>query len=210
MTRADDFEEQRPVLFAIAHRILGSESRAHDAVRETGSRWQTSGVPSAAAEAYLPAEVARISAEALRSAESSSALALLTLERMSPLERAVCVLREVFAYSLPDIASAVGCSEAACRRLAATLPAAGDDSGPVVAWPRRVTGAENVARLLAATIPPLVQIGITVEQHRVRGRPGAIFRDRNGKILDSALALDIVDGRIHTILLVPSLDVIGQ
>ena len=44
--------------------------------------------------------------------------ALLLLERLTPLERAVFVLRDVFGFSFPEIASAVGRSEAACRQLA--------------------------------------------------------------------------------------------
>ncbi len=44
--------------------------------------------------------------------------ALLLLERLTPLERAIFVLREVFGFSFPEIASAVGRSEAACRQLA--------------------------------------------------------------------------------------------
>src|SRR5689334_9855203 len=51
-------------------------------------------------------------------ADSVSMAALLLLERLTPLERAVFVLREVFAFGFPDIASAVGRSEAACRQLA--------------------------------------------------------------------------------------------
>jgi RNA polymerase sigma-70 factor (ECF subfamily) len=43
--------------------------------------------------------------------------ALVLLERLSPLERAVFVLREVFAYDFADVADAVGRSEAACRQL---------------------------------------------------------------------------------------------
>ena len=51
-------------------------------------------------------------------ADSVSMAALLLLERLSPLERAVFVLHEVFGFGFPEVASAVGRSEAACRRLA--------------------------------------------------------------------------------------------
>src|SRR4051812_32859336 len=50
-------------------------------------------------------------------ADSVSTAALLLLERLSPLERAAFVLREVFGFSFADVASAVGRSEAACRQL---------------------------------------------------------------------------------------------
>ncbi|MGH3462874.1 MAG: sigma factor-like helix-turn-helix DNA-binding protein, partial [Kribbellaceae bacterium] len=51
-------------------------------------------------------------------ADSVSMAALLLLERLTPLERAVFVLREVFGFGFPEIAVAVGRSEAACRQLA--------------------------------------------------------------------------------------------
>ncbi len=51
-------------------------------------------------------------------ADSVSMAALLLLERLSPLERAVFVLREVFGFDFPEVAAAVGRSEAACRQLA--------------------------------------------------------------------------------------------
>jgi RNA polymerase sigma-70 factor (ECF subfamily) len=51
-------------------------------------------------------------------ADSLSTAALLLLERLTPLERAVFVLREVFGFGFPEIASAVGRSEAASRQLA--------------------------------------------------------------------------------------------
>ncbi|MEV6016985.1 RNA polymerase sigma-70 factor [Streptomyces sp. NPDC051997] len=50
-------------------------------------------------------------------ADSVSMAALLLLERLSPLERSVFVLREVFAFGFDEIAPAVGRSEAACRQL---------------------------------------------------------------------------------------------
>ncbi|MDS2171114.1 RNA polymerase sigma-70 factor [Nesterenkonia sp. CL21] len=50
--------------------------------------------------------------------ESISMASLLLLERLSPLERAVYVLREVFSFDYADIAETVERSEAACRQLA--------------------------------------------------------------------------------------------
>lgn len=50
-------------------------------------------------------------------ADSVSMASLILLERLSPLERAVFVLREVFGFDFPEVASAVGRSEAACRQL---------------------------------------------------------------------------------------------
>ncbi|MFE5208911.1 RNA polymerase sigma-70 factor [Streptomyces sp. NPDC056600] len=49
--------------------------------------------------------------------DSVSMAALLLLERLTPLERSVFVLREVFAFGFGEIAEAVGRSEAACRQL---------------------------------------------------------------------------------------------
>src|SRR5215467_7086240 len=51
-------------------------------------------------------------------ADSVSMAALLLLERLSPLERAVFVLREVFGFGFGEVASAVERSEEACRQLA--------------------------------------------------------------------------------------------
>jgi len=51
--------------------------------------------------------------------DSLSMAALVLLERLSPVERAVFVLREVFGFNFAEIASAVDRSEAACRQLAA-------------------------------------------------------------------------------------------
>jgi RNA polymerase sigma-70 factor (ECF subfamily) len=43
----------------------------------------------------------------------------------------------------------------------------------------------------------------------VNGQPGAILRDRDGKVLD-ALALDVLDGRIQTIRSVINPDKLGH
>ncbi len=148
MTRADEFEELRPLLFAIAYRILASVSEAEDAVQETWLRYEVSPTQPTSTRAFLSAVVTRISIDVLRSArvrreeyvgswfpeplltdpyedpqrsaelaDSVSMAALLLLERLAPLERAVFVLREVFGLGFGEVASAVGRSEAACRQL---------------------------------------------------------------------------------------------
>ncbi|MER6984743.1 RNA polymerase subunit sigma-24, partial [Streptomyces carpinensis] len=74
---------------------------------------------------------------------------------------------------------------------------------------RSIVGAENVARVLAAVVHPLDRIGVTVAPQQVNGRPGAVFRDRDGKVLN-AWALDILDGRIQTIRSVLNPDKLGH
>ena len=57
-------------------------------------------------------------AEVTEMAESLSLAFLILLERLSPIERAVFLLHEVFGYPHAEIAPIVGKSEAACRQLA--------------------------------------------------------------------------------------------
>ncbi|MEV5476093.1 RNA polymerase sigma-70 factor [Streptomyces sp. NPDC052207] len=148
MSKVEEFEELRPLLFSIAYRILGSVGEAEDAVQESWLRFDASPARPASLKAFLSATVTRIAIDVLRSARvrreqyvgpwfpepllsdpyedparaaelaySVSVAALLLLERLSPLERSVFVLREVFAFGFDEIAAAVGRSEAACRQL---------------------------------------------------------------------------------------------
>ena len=161
MNRGEEFEELRPLLFAIAYRILGSVAEAEDAVQETWLRYESSATQPTSAKAFLSAVVTRISIDVLRSArvrretyvgawlpeplltdpyadparsaelaDSLSMAALLLLERLSPLERAVFVLRDVFGFGFLEIGSAIGRSEAACRQLAARARRHMDDGRP--------------------------------------------------------------------------------
>jgi RNA polymerase sigma-70 factor (ECF subfamily) len=285
VTRTEEFEELRPLLFAIAYRILGSVSEAEDAVQETWLRFESSPTKHRSTKAFLSAVVARISIDVLRSArvrreeyvgqwfpeplvtdpyedparsaelaDSVSMAALLLLERLSPLERAVFVLREVFGFGFPEIASAVGRSEAACRQLAvrarrhmdagrprfeadrrerdtlaahffdalrdgdieglrdllaADVQMVGDGGGKAPQFANAIIGAKNVARLLATLIPLLGRIDVRLEPHEVNGEPGAIFRDRDDKVLGT-WTLDVLDGQIQMIRLVINPDKLGH
>jgi RNA polymerase sigma-70 factor (ECF subfamily) len=285
MTRAEEFEELRPLLFSIGYRILGSVSEAEDAVQETWLRYAASPTQPASAKAFLSAVVTRVSIDVLRSArvrreeyagpwfpeplltdpyqdpersaelaDSVSMAALLLLERLTPLERAVFVLREVFGFGFGEIASAVGRSEAACRQLAvrarrhvdagrprfkadrrerdelaarffgalaegdvgglrellaADVSLVGDGGGKAPTLARSIVGAENVTRVLASIFPWLVRIDVTMEPHEVNGQLGAIFRDRDDKVL-FIVTLDILDRQIQTIRSVSNPDKLGH
>ncbi|SPE58240.1 RNA polymerase sigma factor SigJ [Streptomyces netropsis] len=285
MSKVEEFEELRPLLFSIAYRILGSVGEAEDAVQETWLRFDGSTTRPTSTKAFLSATVTRISIDVLRSArvrreqyvgpwfpepllndpyqdparaaelaDSVSMAALVLLERLSPLERAVFVLREVFGFGFDEIATAVERSEAACRQLlvrarrhmqagrprfeadrqerqelatrffdalregdvtglqellAADVSLVGDGGGKSPALARAIVGAEKAARLLASIFPWLIRVDVTFEPRDVNGQPGAIFRDRDGKVL-YAMALDVLDGQIQTIRSVSNPDKLGH
>jgi RNA polymerase sigma-70 factor, ECF subfamily len=63
-------------------------------------------------------------------ADSLSMAALLLLERLTPEQRAVFVLHDVFAFPFSEIAEVLGKSEAACRQLASRARRLVDDGRP--------------------------------------------------------------------------------
>ena len=72
MTRNEEFEKLRPLLFAIAYRILGSVTEAEDAVQETWLRYESSPTQPTSPKAFLSAVVTRVSIDMLRSAQRSA------------------------------------------------------------------------------------------------------------------------------------------
>ena len=93
--------------------------------------------------------------------------------------------------------------------LAADVQIVADGGGKAPQLSRAVMGAGNVARVLASIFPRLVRIDVTMQPRQVNGQPGAIFRDRDGKVLN-ALALDILHGQIQTIRSVINPDKLGH
>jgi RNA polymerase sigma-70 factor (ECF subfamily) len=145
MDPSEVFDRHRPLLFSIAYRMLGSVMDAEDIVQEAFVRWQrASGTEVRSPRAYLSSVVTRLCIDQLRSArvqreqyvgpwlpeplptepapnavdESLSMAFLVLLESLTPTERAVFLLREVFDYDYGEISRFVGKSEANCRQIA--------------------------------------------------------------------------------------------
>ncbi|MGH3579034.1 MAG: RNA polymerase sigma-70 factor [Mycobacterium sp.] len=140
------FGDHRNLLFSIAYRILGSAADAEDVVQDAWFKWSAADRGQVAdPKAYLARIVSNLSMDRLRSsqrqretylgpwlpepiltttdtaddiaaAESVSMAMLVVLETLSPLERAVFVLKEVFDFSYAEIADAVDRSESAVRQ----------------------------------------------------------------------------------------------
>ena len=123
----DPVAELRPLLFSIAYRMLGSASDAEDIVQEAFLRFHRetgAGTEVESPKSYLSAVTTRLCIDHLRSArhaETADSLSmgfLVLLESLTPVERAVFLLREVFEYDYDEIASVVGKSEENCRQIA--------------------------------------------------------------------------------------------
>lgn len=134
-------------MFGISYRMLGSVADAEDVVQDTWLRWnQITQSEVSDPRGYLVRAVTHTAIDHLRRAkarreqyvgswlpeplvtepdvaeaalrdDSVSVAILVMLESLSPLERAVYVLREAFAMSYPEVAQAVGRSESAVRQL---------------------------------------------------------------------------------------------
>ncbi|MHA3019706.1 RNA polymerase sigma-70 factor [Mycobacterium sp. BMJ-28] len=144
---AERFTALRPLLFTIAYEILGSATESDDVLQDSYLRWADVDLETVTdTKAYLAQLVTRQALNTLRAtarrreeyvgpwlpepvlvqdasadvvlAESVSMAMMVVLETLTPDERAVFVLREVFGFSHDEIAAAVGRSSAAVRQMA--------------------------------------------------------------------------------------------
>jgi RNA polymerase sigma-70 factor (TIGR02957 family) len=142
------FVAHRNLLFTVAYEMLGSAADAEDVLQETWLRWAGVDLDTVRDQrAYLvrittrqaltrlrtlrrrkesyvgpwlpePLLTAPDVAEDVELAESVSMAMLLVLETLTPTDRAVFVLREVFGLEYDEIAEAVGKNPAAVRQIA--------------------------------------------------------------------------------------------
>lgn len=145
---AQAFEEHGSLLLGVAYRIVGQVSDAEDVLQEAWLRWSAVDRAEVRdPRAYLVRVVTRLAIDRLRRVrarresyvgdwlpeplptaegpeadaerrDSVSMALLVVLETLSPLERAVFVLREAFGFSHAEIAEALDRNEEAVRQLA--------------------------------------------------------------------------------------------
>jgi RNA polymerase sigma-70 factor, ECF subfamily len=138
------FAQLRPAMFALAYRITGSRADAEDIVQDAFLRFHRAAPEDAvqSLKAYLTTITARLSFNRLRDqharretyvgewlpeplltkdepvrAEDVSFALLVVLERLSPLERVVFVLRNAFDFSFEEIAPVVERDVVTCRKI---------------------------------------------------------------------------------------------
>ena len=144
--RLQDFASNRAYLVALAYRMLGDVGRAEDMVQEAWLRWQAAAPEVASPRAYLVTVVTRLCLQELGSArarkeesrsdrlpepvdleagglgsveriERVSMAFGVVLQRLTPAERAVLLLHDVFDLEHEEIARLLDKSVPACRKL---------------------------------------------------------------------------------------------
>jgi len=171
----DAFEAQRPRLTRLAYRMLGSVTEAQDAVQDAWLRWDRAGEGVTDPAAWLVRTTTRLCIDRLRAAkaereayrgpwlpepliepltddpveraEDVSVAFLLALERLSPLERAVFLLHDVFDEDYGTVAETLGRSEPAVRQLASRAR-----DHVKAARPRFSVSQDEAARLVTAFV----------------------------------------------------------
>ena len=201
-TPAVTSQELRPLMLSIAYRMVGSYSEAEDLVQEAFLRLHEEGDVENP-KAWLTTVVTRLAIDHLRSArvrreeypgtwlpepvladpapdaavraETLSVAVLVLLESLTPVERAVFVLREAFDYGYDEIAEIVGKSEDNCRQLAARARRHVEQRRPRFE-PSREQRDELVRRFVAA-----LQEGETEPLVELLAEDVAFYGDGGGK-----------------------------
>ncbi|HJZ70779.1 MAG TPA: sigma-70 family RNA polymerase sigma factor [Vicinamibacterales bacterium] len=126
-------------------------------------------------------------------AEDLSIALLLTLDRLSPLERAAFLLHDVFDFSFNDIAAALGRTEAACRQLAARARAHVREVRPrgATVSPSRTGEIDAKHAQLISAFMAATQAGDVDALTRLLASDVRVVTDGGGKV---RAALNVIDG----------------
>jgi RNA polymerase sigma-70 factor (ECF subfamily) len=193
-------------------------------------------------------------AQHAETADSLSLAFLVLLESLTPVERAVFLLHDVFGYGYDQVSDVVGKSEDNTRQLAVrarrhvddrrprfeasreererladrffdavedgdtdglvgllahdvVVYGDGDRKGP--AWRRPIYGRDNVSRLLLGLRDQWTKVGVTVRRTEINGQPGALFLDREGRLIN-IFSLDVAEGAVQTIRSIANPEKLGH
>ena len=210
----DAFEANRQRLKRLAYRMLGSVSEAEDAVQDAWLRWRRAGEGVSDPAAWLVRTTTRLCIDRLRAAkaeraaykgpwlpepliepltddpveraEEVSIAFLLSLERLSPLERAVFLLHDVFDQDYAEVAGTLGRSETAVRQLASRAREHVQDARP------RFTVDQDKALKLAAAFAAASATADTKALSELLAEDAILVSDGGGK---RTAALRIMVGR---------------
>ena len=224
----DPYVSHRRLLFTVAYEMLGSATDAEDVVQDAWLSWvRVDHAEVRDPRAYLVQVVTRKSLDRLRTlsrrredyigpwlpepmlttpdvaedvelADSLSMAMLLVLETLSPTERAVFVLREVFDLGYDELADAVGKTPAAVRQIAHRarahvaarrprgIPTQADTQAALEAFQRSLqTG--DLQSLLDVLAPDVVALGDGGGIKQALPRP-VVGAERVGRLLSIGVA----------------------
>lgn len=233
----EQFEEHRRPLTGVAYRILGSWSDAEDVVQDTWLKWSRHAGSVTSPRAWLTRVVVRASIDRLRerqnrreeyvgpwlpepvsseprpddTAELRDSVGmgmLVVLESLSPLERAVFVLRQAFGWGYDDIARMLDRSQAAVRQLDHRARQHVDEGRPRYEVPEPVARETtrrfidaclggNVEQLLAVLSPDVVLVSDAAGQVRAPRRP-IVGADKVARFLAAVASAGLEDVTVET------------
>ncbi|GAA2294726.1 RNA polymerase sigma-70 factor [Streptomyces violaceusniger] len=232
------FEEHRRMLFGIAYRMLGSVADAEDVVQDAWLRCSQVSTPVDNPAGYLARTVTNLALNRLTSAaatresyfgpwlpeplvtrpdvgeevelaESVSLAMLVVLESLSPLERAVFVLKEVFGFSFREIAGMLERGEAAVRQVGSRARAHVQARRPRYDAPaevRRQVTEEFLAACLGGDLNRMMELlapDVTAWSDG-GGKVKAALRPQRGaekvaRFLAAVIAQPMDDPRVHVV-----------
>lgn len=205
---ADVFSTDRPLLFSIAYRMLGSASDAEDVLQDAWLRYSgadatTIRSPKAFATTivtrlcldrlksaratreeyvgpWLPEPVLTAEVESpstmLQRAESLTLAFLVLLEKLSPEERAVFLLKDIFEYEHSEVADMLGMTVENSRQLLHRAKARLADGRP------RLSGTPESRRAVAERFARAFSSGNGSELSALLAADVGVWSDGGGKV----------------------------
>jgi RNA polymerase sigma-70 factor (ECF subfamily) len=208
MTMNDVFSAERPLLFSIAYRMLGSAADAEDVLQDAWVRY--SGADQSAIrspKAFATTIVTRLCLDRLKSArmtreeyvgpwlpepvltsdiespatmlqraESLTLAFLVLLEKLSPEERAVFLLKDIFEYGHAEVAEMLGMSVENSRQLLHRAKARLAEARP------RLTGTPESRRAVAERFARAFASGDGTELSALLAADVGVWADGGGKV----------------------------